>query len=143
MAYEVLIFGTDDIFDELKPYYEQAIQRGVLEVVAVAVIENNMVNFLTRDNMPIADLGIDIAIISSHENFYSRMKQLETMGIPRSRIIDGRVFKVPNLDFPRLLAEGVAYGAIDGKSFQAASYTSYRNIIGAKNLFGANLHRLG
>ena len=45
------------------------------------------------------------------------MKQLEGMGIPRDRIIDGRVFKVPNLDFPRLLKEGIAYGSM-GKVFQ-------------------------
>ena len=38
------------------------------------------------------------------------MKQLESFGFPRKNIIDGRVFQVPNLDFPRLLNEGVAYG---------------------------------
>ena len=38
------------------------------------------------------------------------MKFLEAQGIPRNRIIDGRVFKVQKLDFPRLINEGVAYG---------------------------------
>ena len=37
------------------------------------------------------------------------MKFLEAHGCPRNRIIDGRVFQMPELDFPRLLAEGVAY----------------------------------
>ena len=40
------------------------------------------------------------------------MKQLEAMGIPRNRIIDGRVFQVPNLDFPRFIKEGIAYGIV-------------------------------
>ena len=44
------------------------------------------------------------------------MKFLESQGFPRNRIIDGRVFQVPNLDFNRLLAEGVAYGVLEGKS---------------------------
>ena len=38
------------------------------------------------------------------------MKILESMGVPRKKIIDGTVFQTPNLDFPRLLKEGVAYG---------------------------------
>ena len=134
MAYEALLFGTDDIFGELKPFYEQAIQRGVLKIVATAVIENDMVNFVTHDNTPIADLNIDIAIISSHENFYSRMKHLEAMGIPRSRIIDGRVFMVPNLDFPRLLAEGVAYGRFEKSFIVIASHTVYPQVHRSDNL---------
>ena len=51
-----------------------------------------------------------LAIISSRNDFYRRMKFLEAQGFPRNRIIDGRVFKVPNLDFPRLINEGTAYG---------------------------------
>lgn len=46
------------------------------------------------------------------------MKQLEHMGIPRNRIIDGRVFQIPDLDFPRLLKEGVAYGIYDNNCVQ-------------------------
>ena len=35
------------------------------------------------------------------------------MGVPREKIIDGRVFTVPELNFPRFLAEGVAYGVFE------------------------------
>ena len=49
-------------------------------------------------------------IISSRRNFYSRMKQLESLSVPKGKIIDGRIFRMPNLDFPRLVKEGVAYG---------------------------------
>lgn len=45
------------------------------------------------------------------------MKFLETQGIPRKNIIDGRVFKVHELDFQRLLDEGVAYGRLDNFYF--------------------------
>ena len=40
------------------------------------------------------------------------MKWLEANGVPRNKVIDGRVFQVPGLDFPRLLAEGIAYGEL-------------------------------
>ena len=57
-----------------------------------------------------------MAIISSANDFYNQMKFVEARGFPRNRIIDGRVFQVPNLDFPRLLEEGVAYGSLETKS---------------------------
>ena len=57
------------------------------------------------------------------------MKFLEDQGFPRSRIIDGRVFKIPNLDFPRLLAEGVAYGIFeDTESFSDETNSVYTRI---------------
>lgn len=45
------------------------------------------------------------------------MKFLEAYGVPRENIIDGRVFQVPNLDFPHLLNEGIAYGLIEENFF--------------------------
>lgn len=59
-----------------------------------------------------ANSEFHIAIISSTNDFYNRMKFLEAQGVPRRNIIDGRVFQVPNLDFQRLLKEGVAYGLL-------------------------------
>lgn len=56
------------------------------------------------------------------------MKFLEAQGVPRNRIIDGSVFKVPNLDFPRLLKEGVTYGIFDKKSFSDATCSIYPRI---------------
>ncbi len=128
MAYKTLLFGVDDIFNELKPYYEQAIKRGMLEVAALAVIEPKAVRLTTPDGK---SCGVErlhnlqLAIISSRRDFYRRMKYLEAHGIPRNRIIDGRVFKVPNLDFPRLLAEGVAYGIVGKQPFIANNYSIY------------------
>ena len=62
------------------------------------------------------------------------MKFLEAQGFPRNRIIDGRVFKVPNLDFPRLLAEGVAYGVFENSnSFTDTTSTTYPLIYRFKN----------
>ena len=57
--------------------------------------------------------NFDLAIISSRTRFYSRMKRAETLGFSRNKIIDGRVFKVPNLDLSRLIKEGIAYGTTE------------------------------
>ena len=67
---------------------------------------------LTADEGGAEDiLNFDSVIVSSRKRFYQRMKQLESMGVPKNKIIDGRIFRMPNLDFPRLLKEGIAYGA--------------------------------
>ena len=45
-AIKALIFGTDDIYPALKPFYEQEVQRGNLEIVGYAVLENNGVKII-------------------------------------------------------------------------------------------------
>ena len=67
------------------------------------------------------------------------MKFLEAQGVPRNQIIDGSVFKVSNLDFLRLLKEGVAYGTFDKKSFEDISFAIYPRVYfgnGAAITFG-------
>lgn len=55
------------------------------------------------------------------------MKYLESKGIRRNRIIDGRVFQTNDFDFPRLLAEGVAYGSLN-KNFSDMSHSIYPRV---------------
>jgi len=43
VAVKALIFGVDDLFNELKPFYEVAVQRGDIDIVGYAVFENNAV----------------------------------------------------------------------------------------------------
>ena len=41
MAVKALFFGVDDMFNELKPFYDMAIQRGDIEAVGYATIEKD------------------------------------------------------------------------------------------------------
>ncbi len=127
MAYKALLFGTDDIFNELQPFYNAQVKRGNLDVVAR--VDN--VSDPTADYKP---SDFDIAIISSHEHFFERVKFLEAQGLPRNKIVDGRVFQVPNLNVPRLLAESVAYGVLEKDSFVANSNSIYPQRLSAGNL---------
>ena len=45
MAVKALIFGIDDLFNELKPFYELAVQRGDIDIVGYAVFEKGTINF--------------------------------------------------------------------------------------------------
>ena len=133
MAYKALLFGMDNFYSLLKPLYEAEAKRGTLEIVATAVIENDTINLVYADGRRGEVANFDLAIISSHGNFYRRMKQLESMGVPRDRIIDGRVFRVPNFDFPRLLAEGVAYSTLERDVLVAKSYINYPQVYKNRN----------
>lgn len=117
MAYKTLIFGTDDLYPKLKLLYEAEVQRGNLEIVATVDATGSPGEVNIDD--------VDLAIISSQNDFYNLMKHLEGLGVPRNKIIDGRVFKIPHLDFSRLLAEGVAYGIFESKS----SFSDKTNVI--------------
>ncbi len=103
MALKTLIFGTDDLYPEFKTLYEREVESGNLKIIAEVDSLNDAC----------AAENFDIVIISSHENFYNRMKFLEAQGFRREQIIDGRVFQVQNLDLPRLLNEGVAHGVFE------------------------------
>lgn len=109
MAYKALIFGTDDLYPKLKPLYDAEVQRGNLEIVACV---DDVSKLKEVDNFT----DIDLAIISSHKKFYSRIKYLQECGVSLDRIIDGRVFQTFNLDFPRLIDEGIAYGSLREKN---------------------------
>ena len=129
MAYKTLIFGVDDLFNELKPQYAREVQRGNLEVVAFAILEGGKITIVDAAGRPRGEnLNFELAIISSRNDFYNRMKFLESQGIPRNRIIDGSIFKMPNLDFTRLLKEGVAYGTFDKNPFEDISFAIYPRI---------------
>lgn len=136
MAYKTLIFGVDDMFNQLKPFYNAQVQSGTLEIVAYAVFEKNRIHFVNSNGSTFkGNLNFDIAIISSTHDFYNRMKFLESKGVPRKKIVDGRVFKVPQLNVPRLLAEGVAYGVFeDSYSFSDTTNTIYPRVYTFKNV---------
>lgn len=137
MAYKILIFGTDDIYPKLRPFYEGQVKNGNLEIIATAELKNDTVNIVYADGRRREDYDIrnfDLAIISSANNFYKSMKQLEAMGFPRDRIMDGRIFRVPNRDFSRLVTEGIASGVIENQnSFIIQNIAIYPQIYSFKN----------
>ena len=128
MAYRTLIFGTDDIYKNLKPFYKEQVALGNLNIVATADIQDDTVNLVYADGRQgnLNELStFDFVIVSSSRNFYNKMKQLEAQGVSRDKIIDGRVFKMPHLDFPRFLKEGIAYGVLEKNIFEANARMIY------------------
>ena len=84
---------------------------------------------LTVDGGGVEDIpNFDLAIISNSKKLIEQTRILESQGFPRDKIIDGRVFKVPNLDFQRFLKEGVAYGFYGANPFSITSRTIYPQV---------------
>ncbi|MBO4780258.1 MAG: hypothetical protein J5497_06450, partial [Selenomonadaceae bacterium] len=120
MVYKTLIFGTDGLYSKLKPLYKAEVKRGNLEIVATI----DDISKLGGGNIP----NFDLAIVSSKGNLYQRMKRLEGLGVPRNKIIDGRVFQMPELDFPRFLKERIAYGVFEKNAFDSNSRMIYPKV---------------
>jgi len=78
--------------------------------------------------------NFDLVIISSRNQFYQKMKFIESRGVPRNRILDGYVFKIPNLDFPRFIKDGVAYGIFESREgFLDVTHSIYPRTYTFKN----------
>lgn len=52
MAYKALIFGSDEAYDKLKPFYDIAIKRGDFEIIARGKMEGDTVNIVYADGRP-------------------------------------------------------------------------------------------
>ncbi len=119
MALKALILGTKEATAKFKPFYDAAAKRGDFEIISQALFDPKSNRFVIDrvDRGGVFD-SVDIAIISPKQDFYAQMKLLEAQGVPRNRIIDGRVFRVQNLDFTRFLKEGIAHGILGKKVFR-------------------------
>ncbi len=132
MTYKALIFGTKNTIRQMTPYYEQAVWHGNIEIVSHVFFEKDG-TFVTADGTRGELPYFDLAIVSSKKNLYQLTKRLEAHGIPRDKIIDGRVFETPHLDFPRFLKEGIAYGILEEDTFDVSSRMIYPQVYKTKD----------
>ena len=72
---KALIFGIDDLFPQLKPYYDREVERGNLEIVGYAALQGNNIVFAKNlQGEPIKNFSFDKIIISSQNNLIPRFK---------------------------------------------------------------------
>ena len=69
-AVKALIFGIDDLFPKLKPYYDREVEKGNLEIVGYAAFQGNNIVFAKNlQGEPLKELSFQKIIISSQNNF--------------------------------------------------------------------------
>ena len=79
-AVKALIFGIDDLFPQLKPYYDREVERGSLEIVGYVILEKGKVFFIKNlQGMPLRNLSFQKLIISSRNGFMSRIRAAKTI----------------------------------------------------------------
>lgn len=51
MAVKALIFGTDELYPQLKPFYDTHVQNGNIEIVGFGYIENDRLKTYSENNL--------------------------------------------------------------------------------------------
>ena len=147
MAVKALIFGIDDLYLSLKPFYERAVKNGSLEIIAYSFFNKNSFELLDAfGKRGVKNIDAEIIIVSAQNTFYNKMKQLEQLGFPKSAVVDGKIFQIDELDFNRFMKEKICYGVINNAhSFGENVRTLYKRVYNFKNnrstiTFGKNTY---
>lgn len=110
MAIKALIWGKDDLYERLRPFYERAEKSGIIEIVGYATKEDGKYVMHRPDGSRADDIYVQIVILSTKFEIFDRMRELQQdYGIAKKFIVDGRVFRAEGFDLARLCEEGVAH----------------------------------
>lgn len=110
MTSKVLVILGGDLDAELIPKYRQAAEQGTMKIVGFAR--------LTKQGIalePPADGGVQLQyILISVSKMYPYLEYIAKAvpNLPTENIIDGRIFRMPGLDVPRLFAEHRGYASL-------------------------------
>ena len=127
----VLIWGTDDLFPQLAPHYFHYAQQGLMSIVGFGVYTGGGVAILKDLNGTKLEGNptFERVILSTKNNFYDRMKQLEGMGIPRNIIIDGSIFSIQGFEPRTFFEKGTVISKWSHeKVFYDATYSIYARV---------------
>lgn len=151
MCTKVLVILGGDLDTELVPLYRRAEQEGTLSIVGYA---QQTARGLSFEGMT-GELHIQRVLLSCSKLFpmiaYLRRYAPD---IPRAALLDGRIFRMPGLDVPRLFAENIGRAQLQAvledqeEDFldvtraeipRIWSYGSRMVSLGAKSYFGGRI----
>jgi len=112
MAVPRIAFFQDEIYPQLKPFYESAIQKGFIASAGTLAIENNQLICRDPQNHIQKSLTFQYAAAGALKRFISFRQPLVSFGVPENRIIDGCIFAIPGIDLPRFFTDGSVHGAL-------------------------------
>lgn len=109
MGTKVLVVLGGDLDEELVPHYRRAEQEGTLSIVGYASCTEQGLSFEGLSGEVIAE-----RVLLSCSKLYPMIAYLRQYApeIPRAALLDGRIFRMPGLDVPRLFAENVGYAPL-------------------------------
>lgn len=109
MCTKVLVVLGGDLDEELVPHYRRAEQKGTLSIVGYASCTEQGLSFEGLSGEVIAE-----RVLLSCSKLYPMIAYLRQYvpEIPRTALLDGRIFRMPGLDVLRLFAENVGYAPL-------------------------------
>ena len=112
MGTKVLVVLGGDLDEELVPHYRRAEQKGMLSIVGYASCTEQGLSF-----EGLSGEGIAERVLLSCSKLYPMIAYLGQYApeIPRAALLDGRIFRMPGLDVPRLFAENVGYAPLQAE----------------------------
>ena len=112
MCTKVLVVLGGDLDEELVPHYRRAEQEGTLSIVGYASCTEQGLSFEGLSGEVIAE-----RVLLSCLKLYPMIAYLRQYApeIPRTALLDGRIFRMPGLDVPRLFAENVGYAPLSSE----------------------------
>ena len=112
MGTKVLVVLGGDLDEELVPHYRRAEQEGTLSIVGYASCTEQGLSFEGLSGEVIAE-----RVLLSCSKLYPMIAYLGQYApeIPRAALLDGRIFRMPGLDVPRLFAENVGYAPLQAE----------------------------
>ena len=112
MGTKVLVVLGGDLDEELVPHYRRAEQEGTLSIVGYASCTEQGLSFEGMTGEPIVQ-----RVLLSCSKLYPMIAYLRQYAseIPRAALLDGRIFRMPGLDVPRLFAENVGYAPLQAE----------------------------
>ena len=151
MCTKVLVVLGGDLDEELVPRYRRAEQEGTLSIVGYASC--------TGQGLSIEGSTETVSVqrvLLSCSKLYSMIAYLRQYApeIPRAALLDGRIFRMPGLDVPRLFAENIGYAPLQAELTDQEedfmdvtraeiprvwSYGSRTVSLGAKSYFGGRI----
>lgn len=112
MRTKVLVVLGGDLDEELVPIYRRAEEEGTLSIVGYARPTEQGLSF----EGAAGELRVQRVLLSSSK-LYPMIAYLRQYApeIPRTALLDGRIFRMPGLDVPRLFAENVGYAPLSSE----------------------------
>lgn len=105
-------FFQDNDYTHLRPYYEQAIQKGTITSAGTLCMQGGQLNCFDNEGHAQTTLACQYVALSGRNRQFDFQEPLVARGIPRERLLDGYLFVVPGFDLPRFLHDGIICGEL-------------------------------
>ena len=102
---KALSFGSTDL-------YQKSIDANELMIVGEIVADGNFVSVVPKCPSGGGIVEYQIILVDVPNNFFETMKFLESCGMERTRIIDGKIFQIQGFNFQMFFDNGLAIGQI-------------------------------